>query len=89
MVRLLRFSPAPTLFLSAARSFSRRCATALSPRGLSLPSGSSLPAISPVGTGATVVCGSRVPTTSAAADLVLSFLPVKSLVRLFQNSIVV
>ena len=88
-VGLLRSSPALTIFLSAVRSFSRRCATALSPRGLSLPSGGSLLAISPVGAGATVVCGSGVPTTSAAADLVLSFLLVKSLVRLFQNSIVV
>ena len=53
---------------------------ALSPRGLFLPSDGSLPAISPVGAGATVVCGLGVSTISAAADLVLSFLPVNSLV---------
>ena len=79
-VGLLPSSPAPALILSAVRSFSLRCTTALSLRSLSLPSDGSLLAISPVSAGATVVCGSGVPTTSAAVDLVLSFLPVKSLV---------
>ena len=56
-------------------------AMALSPCGLSFSSdGESLRAISSVGAEATLVCGSGVPTTSAAVTWVLSFLPVKSLV---------
>ena len=80
-------------------SFSRKAlilstgATALSPHGLSFPSdGKSLPAISSIGTGATLVCGATVQESLQQARRqiwVLPFLPVKSLVQLFQNSIVV
>ena len=81
------------------RSLSRKAlilstgATALSLRGLSFPSdGESLPAISSVGAGATLVCGVAVQESLQQARQqiwVLPFLPVKSLVQLFQNSIVV
>ena len=81
------------------RSLSRKVlilstgATALSPRGLSfLSDGESLPAISSVGAGATLVCGAAVQESLQQARRqiwVLPFLPVKSLVQLFQNSIVV
>ena len=71
VVGLLPSSSASALILSAVRSFSRRCATILSLRGLSLPSNGFLLAISSVGAGATVVCASGVPTTSAVTDLVL------------------
>ena len=68
-------------------------ATALSSHGLSFPSdGESLPAISSVGAGATLVCGAAVQESLQQARRkiwVLPFLPVKSLVQLFQNSIVV
>ena len=68
-------------------------ATALSPRGLSFPSdGESLPAISSVGAGATLVYSAAVQESLQQARQqiwVLPFLPVKSLVQLFQNSIVV
>ena len=86
-------SPAPTLILSWCAHFLTTDATALSPRGLSFPSdGESLPAISSVGAGATLVCGAAVQESLQQARRqiwVLPFLPVKSLVQLFQNSIVV
>ena len=95
-VGLLPSSSALTLILSAVRSFSLQCAHFLcgvlilsAVRSFSQRCDGSLPAISPIGAEATVVCSSGVPTTSAAAELGAFFLPVKSLVRLFQNSIVV
>ena len=67
--------------------------TTLSLRSLSFPSdGESLPAISSVGAGATLVCGATIQESLQQARRqiwVLPFLPVKSLVQLFQNSIVV
>ena len=47
-----------TSLLSHSGPHSLDSVHALSPRGLSLPSDRSLSAISPVGAGATVVCGS-------------------------------
>ena len=60
-------------------SFSLRCAHSLdgvrvlSLHGLFLLSDGSLLAISPVGAGATVVCGSGVPTTSAVSFFLRAF----------------
>ena len=84
--------PAPAFTLSRC-AHSLDGATALSPRGLSFPSdGESLLAISSVGAGATLVCGAAVQESLQQARRqiwMLPFLPVKSLVQLFQNSIVV
>ena len=88
--------PPPLLQRSLSRGaliFLRTGVMALSPRGLSFPSdGESLLAISSVGTGMMLVCGAAVQESLLQARRqiwVLPFLPVKSLVQLFQNSIVV
>ena len=85
-------SPAPALILSRC-AHSLDGATALSPHGPSFPSdGESLPVISSVDAGVTLVCGAAVQESLQQARRqiwVLPFLPIKSLVQLFQNSIVV
>ena len=85
--------PCSSVHSLARRSFSYDvCDGSLSARSLLLSDGESLPAISPVGAGATLMWGAAVQESLRQARQqiwVLPFLPVKSLVQLFQNSIVV
>ena len=85
-------SPAPAFTLSRCAHSLDGCDGSLSARSLLPSDGESLPAISLVGAGATLVCGAAVQESLRQARRqiwVLPFLPVKSLVQLFQNSIVV